>query len=153
LRRRMAQGRYSAVVNLAAATDVDRCELEPEWAYRLNTFAAWNVALAAAEHGATLVHVSTTAIFGGDGAAGPFTERDVRHPPNFYAKSKLGGEQCVERIHARSFIVRTAWIMGGGASDKKFVGKVVAKLCAGEKVRAVSDELGSPTYARDLVVC
>lgn len=144
--------RYSAMINLAAATDVDRCETDRAWAHKLNTVGAWNLALAASEIGADLVQVSTTQIFGGDGNEGPFSELDVPHAPNFYAKTKLAGEDMVRAVCPRAFIVRTAWVMGGGEKDKKFVGKVADKLIAGQPVKAVNDQFGSPTYARHLVI-
>lgn len=143
---------FSAVVNLAAATDVDRCEREPEWAERLNAEAAANVATAAVATGTRLVHVSTTAIFGGDEAPGPFDEEAAPHPPNVYARTKLDGERRVRAIVPDACIVRTAWVMGGGVADKKFVGKVAARLQDGAPVMAVDDQFGSPTYAHDLVV-
>lgn len=144
--------RYSAIVHLAAATDVDRCEKDREWAHKLNCIAAWNMALASQEIGADLVHVSTTQIFGGDGNEGPFTELDTPHPPNFYAKAKLGGEEMIRMTTQRAYIVRTAWVMGGGKLDKKFVGKVADKLRKNEPVKAVNDQFGSPTYARHLAI-
>jgi dTDP-4-dehydrorhamnose reductase len=145
---RLVAGRYRWVVNLAAATDLDRAESEPEWAYRINTSGAENLALAAFESGTAMVQVSTVGIFDGDG---PFTELDEPAPVNVYARTKLAGERAVQRIVPRSLIVRTAWVMGGGREDKKFVGKVREKLLAGETVKAVGDIVGSPTYAKDLV--
>ena len=142
----------TVVVNLAAATDVDRCEREPRWAEAVNRDGAENVARAARGAGARLVHVSTTAVFGGDDAPGPFAEGDPTHPPNVYARTKLQGEEAVLAAHPEALIVRTAWVFGGGAEDPKFVGKVAGRLRAGEPVSAVNDQWGSPTYAHDLVV-
>lgn len=152
LRERFSRKKYSTVIHLAAATDVDRCEKDPEYAYALNALSAWNVALSAREAGCDMVQVSTTAVFGADGSEGPFCELDVPNPPNVYAKTKLEGEKHVERLLPSSFVLRTAWIMGGGKADKKFVGKVAEKLLKGEPIKAVNDEFGSPTYARDFVV-
>lgn len=149
---RLDRHRYSTVIHLAAATDVDRCELEPAWAFKLNTVGAWNVALAAERYGADVVHVSTVGIFGGDGARGPFSEVDAPCPANVYARTKLAAEERVRDHTRRAFIIRTAWIMGGGAGDRKFVGKVRSRLLAGEPLKAVTDTVGSPTYARDLVL-
>ncbi len=142
---------YTWVINLAAATDLDRAEQDPVWAYRLNTIGAENLARAVHERGARLLQVSTVGIFCGDGRAGPFTELDEPSPVNVYAKTKLAGERAVQRIQPDATIVRTAWVMGGGREDKKFVGKVRERLLAGEPVKAVGDIVGSPTYARDLV--
>jgi dTDP-4-dehydrorhamnose reductase len=152
VRARIQGGSYSAIVNLVGATDVDRCETDPVWAYRLNALGAWNCALVAEAEGLELVHVSTTALFGGDGALGPFSEVDTPVPPNHYARTKWEGERCVFRACRRSWVVRTAWVMGGGAVDKKFVGKVRDRLLGGEPIKAVADQWGSPTYAHDLVL-
>ncbi len=152
VRRRFAGKSYTAVVNLAAATNVDHCEKEPDWAYALNAVGAKNVAIAAAEHGASVVQVSTTMVFGGDKKRGPKSELDDPCPVNLYGKSKLRGEELVQQIAPKSYIVRTCWVMGGGAADKKFVGKVADKLRAGDAIKAVDDQLGSPTFAHDLVI-
>jgi dTDP-4-dehydrorhamnose reductase len=150
--RRFGSVRYSAVVNLVGATDVDRCELEPEWAFRLNVAGAWNLALAARRWDLDLVQVSTVALFGADGAKGPFTEADRPAPVNVYAKTKLAGEERALQIAPRVYVVRTAWVMGGGPNDRKFTGKMRPKLQAGEPISAANDSIGSPTYAHDLVL-
>lgn len=150
VREKLFGGTYRWVVNLAAATDLDRAEQDPAWAYRLNVVGPENLALAAAESSTRMVHVSTVGIFCGDGREGPFTELDEPAPVNVYAKTKLAGERAVRRILPSATVVRTAWVMGGAAADKKFVGKVRDRLLAGEPVKAVGDIAGSPTYAKDL---
>ena len=150
--RRITSGGYSSVVHLAAETDVDRCEREPEHAYRVNATGTENVALACKSAGIVMLYLSTGEVFGGEGAMGPFTEIDPPHPANVYGASKLAGERHVERLLHRYFIVRSAWMMGGCDRDKKFVGKVLAQVLAGRDISAVSDKKGSPTYARELVL-
>ncbi|MBI2377099.1 MAG: SDR family oxidoreductase [Deltaproteobacteria bacterium] len=153
VRAKLVRGAYSHVVNLAAMTDVDGCEKSPELAYRANALGAWNVALAAREVGTVVVQVSTTSVLGGQGE-GPFSELDEPHPVNVYARTKLEGERLVQRLCPESYVLRTAWIMGGGKNDKKFVGKVYEKLLAGHTIRAVNDEWGAPTYSKDFtLVC
>jgi dTDP-4-dehydrorhamnose reductase len=90
-------------------------------------------------------------VFGGDGALGPFTEFDTPHPANVYGHSKLAGERHVERLLSRFYIVRAGWMMGGGERDKKFVAKMLSQVREGRDIRAVSDKVGSPTFARELV--
>ena len=143
----------SCVINLAAATNVDACETDVLPTYKLNAVGALNVAIGAREQSAQMVQVSTTQIFGGDGAKGPFSEMDQPAPPNLYAQTKLAGEQHVREQVQRAYIVRTAWIMGGGKKDKKFVGKVADRLLNNQPIKAVNDQYGSPTYARELVEC
>lgn len=151
VQRRVEAGRYRVIVNLAAATDLDRCEADPEWAYRVNTAGARNLALAARASGARMVQVSTIGVFGGDGAPGPFSEIDPPRPPNVYARSKLAAEAEVRALDPMALVVRTAWVMGGAERDTKFVGKIRARLLAGAPIQAVEDIAGSPTYAADLV--
>jgi dTDP-4-dehydrorhamnose reductase len=152
VRRVLASGPYRTIVNLAAATDLDRAEEHTEWAYRINALGAWNLALAANELDLELVQVSTVGMFGADGGLGPFSELDEPKPVNHYARTKLAGEQAVVRHCARHYVVRTAWVMGGGPKDKKFVGALRDRILRAEPIRAVSDKIGSPTYAHDLVL-
>lgn len=152
VRERVTRGRYSLVVHLAAETDVDRCELEPDHAYQTNAIGTQNVALACQTSGIPLVYVSTAGIFGGDGKLGPFTEYDEPCPANVYGRSKLAGERIVQRLLSRCFIVRAGWMMGGLGKDKKFVAKIIEQVRRGKNILAVNDKFGSPTYARDLVL-
>jgi dTDP-4-dehydrorhamnose reductase len=150
--RRITSGGYSSLVHLAAETDVDRCEREPEHAFEVNATGTENVARACASTGIVMVYASTGEVFGGDGSMGPFTEADPPHPANVYGASKLAGERHVERLLNRWFIVRSAWMMGGCDKDKKFVGKVLSQVRDGRDISAVNDKKGSPTYARELVL-
>jgi dTDP-4-dehydrorhamnose reductase len=151
-RARIAGGRYSSVIHLAAETDVDRCEREPDRAYRLNAIGTQNVALACQAAGSVMLYMSTGEVFGGDAAPGPFSEFDQPRPANIYGASKLAGERCVESLLNRYFIVRASWMMGGCDRDKKFVSKILAQVKAGREILAVSDRVGTPTYARELVL-
>ena len=152
VKRHVASRDYSAVVHLAAETDVDRCEREPDHAYRANAMGTQNVALTCMSAGTVMLYVSTAGVFGGDGAPGPFTENDTPRPANVYGHSKLAGERHVERLLNRYFIVRAGWMMGGKTKDKKFVAKILAQVEAGRDIYAVDDKIGSPTFARELVL-
>lgn len=139
------------VLHLAAATDVDRCEQDPDWAYRTNAIGTQHVALACQRSGAVLVYVSTGAIFSGEKAE-PYIEFDTPQPVNVYGRSKLAAEQIVTSLLQRYYIVRTGWMVGGGVKDKKFVGKIARLLMEGQTpLRVVNDTWGSPTYAHDLL--
>lgn len=151
VRRAVGRARPDVVLHLAAATDVDRCELEPEWAHRSNAVGTDNVARACQDVGATLVYISTGAVFGGDNPDG-YIESDETGPVNVYARAKLEGERAVRARLSRSFIVRAGWMMGGGARDTKFVGKIAELVAAGRSpLRVVADMRGTPAYARDLL--
>jgi dTDP-4-dehydrorhamnose reductase len=151
VRAGIVDARPDVVLHLAAATDVDRCELEPAWAYRANADGTAHVARACAEARATLVYVSTGAVFGGTSVEG-YVETDPTGPVNVYGKAKLEGERIVRDALPKSFVVRAGWMLGGGARDTKFVGKMAELVAAGRTpLRAVADMRGTPTYARDLL--
>lgn len=149
--RVVADAKPDVVLHLAAATDVDRCEQEPDLAYHTNAIGTQNVALACQAHEAILVYISTAGVFWGDKSE-PYIEFDNPNPANIYGRSKLAGEQIVSTLLRRYYIVRAGWMIGGGKKDKKFVGKIARLILEGRNpVRVVSDKLGSPTYGKDLL--
>lgn len=143
--------RPEVIVHLAGATDVDRCEQEPEWAFRINSIGTHNVALACQKYNIIMVYVSSGAVFSGDKPE-PYTEFDPPNPANVYGRSKLAGEQIVSTLLREFYIIRGGWMFGGGSRDKKFVGKIASILASDVKeLRVVDDKFGSPTYALDLL--
>ena len=143
--------RPSSVLHLGAATDVDRCEEEPDWAYQTNAVGTENVVRACIEFEAQLIYVSTAAVFWGDKSK-PYTEYDEPRPANTYGRSKLAGERYVASMLRRHYIVRAGWMIGGGRKDKKFVGKIAQLINEGRQdLKAVDDKIGTPTYAKDLL--
>jgi dTDP-4-dehydrorhamnose reductase len=138
------------ILHLAAETDVDRCEREPAHAFMVNAFGTYNVALVCKELKIPMLYVSTIGVFYGDKEI-PYNEGDQPRPANIYGMSKLAGEEYVKKILKDYFIVRAGWMMGGGPSrDKKFVGKIVNQVKYNQpSVKAVTDKVGSPTYAPD----
>jgi dTDP-4-dehydrorhamnose reductase len=135
------------VFHLAAFTRVDDCESQPDRAYAVNTLGARNTALAAAGCGAALLLVSTDYVFDGR-ATRPYREYDAAGPQSIYAASKWAGEQAVREAHARHLIVRTAWLFGRGGHN--FVDTIHRKARAGEPLKVVDDQRGSPTWTQDL---
>ena len=103
------------VIHCAADTSIDEIESDPERAFRMNRDMAGNVAKAAKETGAKLVHISTDAVF--DGREGPYREGDPTEPVNVYGKSKLAGEQAVQAVYPEALIIRTN-IFGWNAQPK-----------------------------------
>jgi dTDP-4-dehydrorhamnose reductase len=151
VKRAIAEARPDAVLHLAAATDVDRCEQEPDWAERTNAVGTQNVVRACETAAIPLVYVSTGAVFPGERTE-PYTEVDTPAPSNVYARSKHAGEQSVDAL-PRHYIVRAGWMFGGARRDVKFVGKIARLIQAGQtRLEAVDDLVGSPTYALDLLV-
>lgn len=135
------------IINGAAYTQVDNCESHRAECFRVNALGAGNVARAAAAAGSRLIHISTDYVF--DGRAGrPYREEDIPNPESVYGAGKLEGERQVQAAGGRYLIVRTAWLFGSGGPD--FVTKILARCRAGESLRVVDDQYGSPTYAGHL---
>jgi dTDP-4-dehydrorhamnose reductase len=149
IQKAFADSRPELVLHLAALTDVDMCEREPEQAYRTNTIGTQHVALACQRASVPLVYISTLSVF--DGAkCEPYTEFDTPNPQSWYSRSKYEGEKIVERLLQRYYIVRAGWMFGGGREDKKFVAKIIELASNRPELKIVNDKFGSPTYTRDL---
>ncbi len=147
IRRAVASVKPAVVLLCAAYTDVDGCERHPEQAYRVNAYGAGCVASACADAGARLVYISTDYVFNG-AKTGGYTEWDVPRPLNVYGASKLAGEQWVREVCPRHWIVRTAWLYGIGG--KSFPRTILNAALQGRPLRVVDDQIGSPTFTRDL---
>lgn len=137
------------IFHLAAETDVDRCEKDPDHAFRVNTIGTENIALVCQKLGIRLVYISTAGVFFGD-QQDPYTEFDIPNPANVYGVSKLQGEIIVRNLLREYFIIRAGWMVGGWEIDKKFVYKIVQQLKEGKtELRVVADKFGSPTFTKD----
>ena len=135
-----------AIINCAAHTNVDACEEQWDSAYRINAIGPRNLAIAARETGAKIVHVSTDYVFSGDGTR-PYVEFDATNPNSAYGTTKLAGEQFVKEFADNYFIIRTAWLYGDG---KNFAKTMLRLAETNETVRVVGDQFGTPTSAREL---
>ena len=137
----------SHIINCAAFTAVDKAESEPELCELLNHTAPEYLADAAEAVGATMIQVSTDYVFDGT-ACRPYTETDDTCPNSVYGRTKLAGEEAVIRNCPGSMVIRTAWLYSSHGNN--FV-KTMLRLADSQKeVRVVSDQIGTPTYARDL---
>ncbi len=139
--------RPDAVINCAAWTDVDGCELDRERAFDANARGPENLATAGREIEAGLVTISTDYVFDGR-KRGFYTQRDEPNPESVYGASKLEGERKAQRANARTIVVRTGFIFGQGG--RNFLSTVVERARLGESLRAIGDAWGTPTYAPDL---
>ena len=136
------------IFHLAAETDVDLCEEQPEHAFYVNTSGTENVALACKEYKIKLLYISTAGVFYGDKKA-PYTELDTPNPINIYGKSKLEGENIVKKLLNEYFIIRAGWMVGGWEIDKKKVYKIIKQLKEGKKeLIVVNDKFGTPTFTK-----
>ena len=135
------------VINSAAYTDVDGCETNQDLAYAVNGQGVENLALACRQIDCPLVHVSTDYVFDGT-ARDPIPEDGEIGPISIYGKSKLMGEQAIQEILDKYFIVRTAWLYG--INGKNFP-KTMLELAENHpEITVVYDEVGTPTYTPDL---
>lgn len=139
------------IIHLAAMTDLEECEDNPETAANVNAIGTLNMASAAKQISARFVYVSTAGVF--DGRKTLYTEDNTPNPINIYGKTKLHGEDIVKKINPNSLIVRAGWMFGGGPNkDHKFVGMLMNQITySGDRVlKVVDDKHGSPTWTKDL---
>lgn len=139
--------KVGAIINCAAYTDVNRAESDQALCQAINADGPGVLARVAARKNVSLIHISTEYVFDGKNPKG-YTEEARRHPLSFYGRSKRDGEDRVRRSGCRSVIVRTSWLYS--PFGKNFV-KTMLRLGAEKpEVGVVDDQVGSPTYARDL---
>ena len=135
------------VINSAAYTDVDGCEENQDLAYSVNGEGVRNLALACRDIDCPLVHISTDYVFDGS-ATKPIREDGEIGPISVYGKSKLEGEQAIQDILDKYFIIRTAWLYG--INGRNFP-KTMLELAENHpEITVVYDEVGTPTYTPDL---
>ena len=143
------------VINTAAFHRVDDCEKDPDTPFRVNAIGARNVAVITQEIGARLVFISTDYVFGGESEPRniPYTEFDSPVPPNIYGQSKLAGEQLVQQLCLRHFIIRASGLFGVAGSSGKgqnFIETMLRLARERDKLTVVNDQVFSPTYTADL---
>ena len=135
------------IINVAAYNDVDGAEAAEAQAFAINAVGPGNLADAAAGVGAGLVHISSDFVF--DGTKGsPYTEDDRPNPLSAYARSKYEGDLRVLNSKVSTIVLRTAWLYG--THGKNFVKAILEQAKHGKPLQVVEDQVGSPTYARDL---
>lgn len=155
VRQVIARLRPEVVFHCAAYTAVDRAESEPDLAFAVNEGGAAAVAREAAEVGALLVYPSTDYVFDGRGhrssPAGPpspYPPGAPTAPLGVYGRSKRAGEEAVAAAGGRWLVARTSWLYG--AAGRNFVTTILGLAAQGRHLRVVEDQLGRPTWARNL---
>ena len=135
------------VIHCAAYTAVDKAEDEQRLCYLVNASATENIAEICKKINAKMLYISTDYVFDGT-KEGAYEVDDIPNPINVYGKTKLLGEQAVQRILNKYFIVRISWVFGERGNN--FV-KTMLKLAKNHKeLNVVADQYGSPTYTTDL---
>lgn len=138
------------LINLAAMTDLEECEMRVGEAIDTNAGGSQNCVALAAKFGIPYVYISTAGIF--DGKQDFYDDWDEPKPLCVYAKSKYWGELSA-LTYDKSIVLRCGWQMGSCYKDKKFVGKVMQQLRYGAKeLNVVADKLGTPTYVKDFTL-
>lgn len=141
------QNNPDIVINSAAYTDVDGCEENQDLAYAVNGEGVKNLALACKEIDCPLVHISTDYVFDGT-VRDPIAEDGEIGPISVYGKSKLKGEEAIQEILDKFFIIRTAWLYG--INGKNFPKTMLELAENHSEITVVYDEVGTPTYTPDL---
>lgn len=144
--------RPTAIVHCAAYTNVDKAESQPEICAAVNGMGTVNIVRAALSVGAKVVFISTDYVFPGTGD-NPWKINDAYGPRNVYGMSKVQGEDAVRSLMTRYFILRTSWVFGKNGHN--FVRTMIRLGKEKKEIRVVDDQIGSPTYTRDLarVIC
>ncbi len=140
-------GSADVLLNAIGHTAVDKAESELYEANTVNGIYAGKLAEVAAILGAKFFHISTDYVFDGESVT-PHGTSAATNPQNMYGKSKELGEQLVAQTDANYTIFRTSWLYG--AHGKNFAKTIAAKLIETGAVKVVSDQIGAPTWTRDL---
>ncbi len=144
------KNQINVIINCAAYTNVDKAEDDFDRANQVNNLGVRNLASAAVQFGAKLVHISTDYVFGGDGNT-PYTEDMPVAPLGVYGKTKLLGEEGIAEIMGKDgnyVIIRTAWLYSPFGNN--FVKTMRRLTSERDCVNVVFDQVGTPTYAADL---
>lgn len=136
------------IVNCAAYTAVDKAESESEICFNVNAKGPKNIGILAEEIGARVIHISTDYVFNGLSTV-PYIETDEINPISVYGKAKALGEINLMEVHERPIILRTSWLYGIYGSN--FVNTMLRLMSEKDEIKIVSDQHGSPTWAKDLV--
>lgn len=145
LAERIKEAGPEVIIHAGAMTAVDAAETDPAQADLVNYQATAAIALAAHQVGARLVYLSTDYVFNGDYLV-PYGEDHRTDPKSVYGSTKLRGELAVRAL-ANHLVIRTSWVYGPG---KNFVRTMLRLAGEGKPLRIVDDQIGRPTYARDL---
>lgn len=135
------------IVSAGAYTAVDKAESDQELCNAVNHIAVQTIGEWAAENNAKVIHISTDYVFYGTSET-PLKETDTPDPINVYGQTKLQGEQALQASGANNVIIRTAWVYSVYGAN--FVKTMLRLMSERDEIGVVADQVGTPTYARDL---
>ena len=142
------ENNIDTIINCAAYTAVDRAESDEESANKINHLAVRNLAQVAKDEDLKLIHISTDYVFDGKNYK-PYVENEPTNPNGVYGKTKLMGEKAIEEISPKnSIIIRTSWVYSSFGNN--FVKTMLKLGKTKERLTVINDQVGTPTYARDL---
>jgi dTDP-4-dehydrorhamnose reductase len=147
IRELIRQRRPDVLINAAAYTSVDRAESEPAMAMKINAEAPGMMAEEAKRLGSLFISYSTDYVFDGKKSA-PYVEGDAPNPLNVYGASKLAGDRAIEAVGGSYIIFRTSWVYS--ATGRSFLNTIVKLATEREELRVVDDQIGAPTWSRDI---
>lgn len=148
VKKAVSDNAVDVIVNCAAYTNVDKAEDDAAFAELLNATAVSNLAEAAKENGATLIHISTDYVFGKEPYNVPCREDQKGTPTGVYGLTKLHGEQAIAETGVKALIFRTAWLYS--EYGRNFVKTMLNLTSTRPELKVVFDQTGTPTYAGDL---
>ena len=137
------------IVNCAAYTNVDQAETDQAQAFTVNAIGPAYLGAIASKLGCKLFHISTDYVFGGR-IPQPLEETMATQPTTYYGQSKLAGEKKLLANHSAAYIIRTSWLYS--TLGNNFFKKMIALGKTKQAVSVVYNQVGSPTYARDLAL-
>ncbi len=147
LKLKIKECKPEVIINSAAYTDVDGCESDNEKCDLINGKAVGDLAKICHQLDIILVHYSTDYIFDGNNETG-YKEEDKPSPINSYGKSKLLGEELLQKNNQKYYLIRTAWLFG--LNGKNFVNSIIDLSKSKKQLKIVDDQFGNPTYTKDL---
>lgn len=139
--------KINIIINCSAYTNVNKAETETALCNAINIDGVRNIAKIAKKIDAILIHVSTDYVFNGKATA-PYGEDDEKCPLGAYGKSKSLGEDAIFKETKRAYVIRTAWLYGKAGGN--FVFTMMRLMQEKPQIKVVSDQFGTPTYAKDL---
>jgi dTDP-4-dehydrorhamnose reductase len=141
------------IINCAAYTQVDQCEIEKKLAWKVNVTGTENLVNCSEKQGNRLIHISTDYVFDGrKKIPEPYVETDQPNPVSYYGKTKYESEKVVQRASDRHVIVRPAWMYGVNGHNFLKTMLSLALKNSGDEIKVVNDQYGSPTWSYALAL-